>query len=219
MKMLAVFEKGARLRHIGHLDLMRAMQRALRRSDLPIRYSQGFSPHILLTFAAPLSLGNIGKREIMEIPLEKPLQEAYFSRVLSGVLPQDIRIVQVRATDDQHKSPMALLRAARYQIDFSSASFTQEELSAFLNQEDITVQKKTKSGVRPTDIKPMIYELTSQESSIWTTLSLCEERSCKPELLLHALAEFCGKPLPQVLITRLALFAEKDGCFIPLEDA
>ena len=155
----------------------------------------------------------------MEIPLEKPLQEAYFSRVLSGVLPQDIRIVQVRATDDQHKSPMALLRAARYQIDFSSASFTQEELSAFLNQEDITVQKKTKSGVRPTDIKPMIYELTSQESSIWTTLSLCEERSCKPELLLHALAEFCGKPLPQVLITRLALFAEKDGCFIPLEDA
>ena len=81
------------------------------------------------------------------------------------------------------------------------------------------LKKKTKSGVRPTDIKPMIYELTSQESSIWTTLSLCEERSCKPELLLHALAEFCGKPLPQVLITRLALFAEKDGCFIPLEDA
>ena len=54
MKMIVVFEKKERLRLIGHLDLMRAMQRALRRSDLPLRYSQGFNPHILLNFAAPL---------------------------------------------------------------------------------------------------------------------------------------------------------------------
>ena len=66
MKMIVVFEKTPRLRMIGHLDLMRAMQRALRRSDLPLRYSQGFNPHILLSFAAPLSLGMAGKREVME---------------------------------------------------------------------------------------------------------------------------------------------------------
>ena len=67
MKLIVVFEKTPRLRHIGHLDLMRAMQRALRRSGLPLRYSQGFNPHILLTFAAPLSVGMPGKREIMEV--------------------------------------------------------------------------------------------------------------------------------------------------------
>ena len=62
--MLAVFCKGERLRHIGHLDLMRAMQRALRRSELPVSYSKGFNPHILLTFASALSTGAWGKREI-----------------------------------------------------------------------------------------------------------------------------------------------------------
>ena len=60
MRMMVVFEKGETLRYIGHLDLMRAMQRALRRSGLPIRYSNGFNPHIRLSFAAPLSVGVVG---------------------------------------------------------------------------------------------------------------------------------------------------------------
>ena len=64
--MMVVFEKGETLRYIGHLDLMRAMQRALRRSGLPIRYSNGFNPHIRLSFAAPLSVGVVGLRELME---------------------------------------------------------------------------------------------------------------------------------------------------------
>ena len=52
---MAVFEKGIRLRHIGHLDIQRAMMRALRRSGLPVAYSNGYNPHILLTFASALS--------------------------------------------------------------------------------------------------------------------------------------------------------------------
>ena len=67
MKMIVVFEKTPRLRHIGHLDLMRAMQRALRRSDLPLKYSQGFNPHILLTFASPLSVGFSGEVSITAV--------------------------------------------------------------------------------------------------------------------------------------------------------
>ena len=78
MKMLVVFEKFPRIRHIGHLDLMRAMQRALRRSDLPVKFSQGFNPHMLLTFAAPLSVGMAGNREIMEVPLAAAVTEEAF---------------------------------------------------------------------------------------------------------------------------------------------
>ena len=58
--MMAVFEKSPRLRHIGHLDIQRAVQRALRRSGLPVSYSKGFNPHILLTFASALSTGYSG---------------------------------------------------------------------------------------------------------------------------------------------------------------
>ena len=107
MKMIVVFEKGARLRHIGHLDLMRAMQRALRRSDLPLRYSQGFNPHILLNFAAPLSVGMPGKREIMEVPLEREVSAEEFLQKLTAALPPDLPCLSARPVDDRHPAPMA----------------------------------------------------------------------------------------------------------------
>ena len=68
---MAVFEKGIRLRHIGHLDIQRAMMRALRRSGLPVAYSNGYNPHILLTFASALSTGAAGKKEILDVTMAR----------------------------------------------------------------------------------------------------------------------------------------------------
>ena len=220
MKMLAVFEKGPRLRHIGHLDLMRAMQRALRRSSLPVRYSQGFNPHILLSFAAPLSLGAVGLREIMEVPLEEDVSEADFTRLLSRALPPDIRLLACRKTDDAHKPPMALLRAARYKITpLGPCPLAQEDLDAFLRRETIPAVKKTKSGEKEIDLKPMIHELSLREGCVYCTLDLCEEKSCKPELLFACLCASSGIDLPDARVTRMTLLAERDGMFLPLEDA
>ncbi|MBR6707840.1 MAG: TIGR03936 family radical SAM-associated protein [Clostridia bacterium] len=220
MKMLTVFEKGARLRHIGHLDLMRAMQRALRRSSLPIRYSQGFNPHILMSFAAPLSLGAVGMREVMEVSLEGNVTAEEFSNRLSRALPPDIRLISCRPVDDTHKPPMALLRAARYRIEpRGECSLTQGDLDAFLGKAAIPAVKKTKSGEKEIDIKPMIHELTLKDGKIFCTLDLCEEKSCKPELMLSCLCSSSGVPPMEALVVRLLLLSEKDGAFLPLEDA
>ncbi len=216
MKMLTVFEKGARLRHIGHLDLMRAMQRSLRRSGLPIRYSQGFNPHMLLTFAAPLALGHTGLREMMETPLAEPVREEDFLRILTASLPEDIRPVNAKAVEDTHKSPMALLRAARYQICFPEGNApAPEALEAFLQRQEIPMLKKTKSGEKTVDLKPMIHECAVHDGKLFATLALTEGASCKPELLLDAL--YSPLPRPRVLVTRLCLFGEEDGCLVPLE--
>jgi radical SAM-linked protein len=120
MKMIVVFEKSPRLRHIGHLDLMRAMQRALRRSGLPLRYSQGFNPHILLTFAAPLSVGMPGKREVMEVPIEGEMTGEAFLAKLSAALPPDLPAISAVPVDDRHPAPMALLTAAVYQAELET---------------------------------------------------------------------------------------------------
>ena len=81
MKMLVVYEKTAQIRRVGHLDLMRAMQRALRRSGVPVAFSKGFTPHLLVSFAAPLSVGMPGKREIMEVPLTEEIGEEEFKKM------------------------------------------------------------------------------------------------------------------------------------------
>ena len=90
MRMYVVFEKGERLRHIGHLDIMRTMQRALRRSGLPVSYSKGFNPHILLGFASALSVGAVGENELMEITLDREITPEEMNQQLSVALPEAV---------------------------------------------------------------------------------------------------------------------------------
>ena len=218
MKMIVVFEKAPRLRHIGHLDLMRAMQRALRRSGLPLRYSQGFNPHILLTFAAPLSVGMPGKREIMEVPIEGEMTGEAFLEKLSAALPPDLPAISAVPVDDRHPAPMALLVAAIYQAELESVpeGFA-ETVEKYLAQKEIPAIRKTKTGMKPCDLRPMIYGLTLNGNTLTMVLALCESATCKPDLLLSPLFEFAGTERPRSLITRTQMLGEKDGALVPLE--
>lgn len=217
MKMLVVFEKCPRLRYVGHLDLMRAMQRALRRSGVPIAFSQGFNPHLLLTFAAPLSVGMPGKREIMEVPLSADISEAEFKEKLSAALPNDLPCIAVRSVDDRHPAPMALLAAASYSVILhENAAVLLQAIPTLLEKKSIIMMKKSKSGEKPCDIRPLIYDLQqTSEDAFACTLALCEAATCKPELLLEALTQEAGlSERPRVLCTRMQLYG-KD--LIPLE--
>ena len=89
--MIAVFEKSERLRHIGHLDIQRAVMRALRRSGLSVSYSKGFNPHILLTFASALSTGAAGRKEIMDVQLDREVTPEEFVAAMNGAMPPDMQ--------------------------------------------------------------------------------------------------------------------------------
>ena len=218
MKMIVVFKKAPRLRHIGHLDLMRAMQRALRRSGLPLCYSQGFNPHILLSFAAPLSVGMPGEREIMEVPIQNKMDAETFAQKLSAALPPDLPVLSVRPVDDRHPAPMALLTAATYEADMETVpEGLAEAVKKFLAQTEIPAVRKTKTGMKPCDIRPMIYDLTLEEKKLRFTLALREKATCKPELLMESLFSFSGIARPRMLITRTGLLGDQDGGFAPLE--
>ena len=216
--MLVVFEKAPRLRHIGHLDLMRAMQRALRRSGLPLCYSQGFNPHILLTFAAPLSVGMPGKREIMEVPLAEEMTAEVFLQKLSAALPPDLPCLSAHPVDDRHPAPMALLTAAEYEAELEAVpEGLAGAVARFLSQKEIPAVRKTKTGMKPCDIRPMIYDLSLSGNMLRMTLALCEKATCKPDLLLESLFSFAGLERPRALITRIQLLGEQDGALCPLE--
>lgn len=217
MKMLVVFEKFPRIRHIGHLDLMRAMQRALRRSSLPVKFSQGFNPHLLLTFAAPLSVGMAGKREIMEVPLAADVAEEDFLKKLNAALPPELPCLSARIVDDKHPASMASLYAAKYEIliDNNGAAIC-NAIPAFLAQESIMALRKTKSGEKMVDIRPMIFDIEAQgDNKLCCTLALSEAATCKPDLLMEALCSHAGlESRPRTTITRLQMFG-KD--LVPLE--
>lgn len=220
--MMGVFEKSARLRHIGHLDIMRSVQRALRRSGLPVAYSQGFNPHILITFASALSTGAIGKREIMDVTMAEEVTPEAFLAAMNAAMPPDMQLSFAKAMDQQHPALMAMVRAARYDLQLMDQSTWQklaDAIPAFLQQESIPAMRKTKSGVKECDIRPLIHDLSAADGHICATLTLTESMSCKPDMLLTALCGFAGCDVPRMIVTREGLLGEDEGgALTPLEN-
>ncbi len=224
MRMLVVFEKKAALRHIGHLDLMRSIQRVLRRSGLPVAYSQGFNPHMVVNFAAPLSVGAAGRREIMDVALAGEVPEEAFLTKLNSALPSALHAVMARSVADTYPAPMSRLYAASYEMNIESPAggALAQAIPDFLKRSEIPAMRKTKSGEKPCDIRPMIYDLAAQKAGdgfvFSATLALREEAACKPDLLLTSLSAFCGMECPAYSLVRTGLFGlGPEGRMMPLE--
>ena len=218
--MMAVFEKGARLRHIGHLDIQRAMQRALRRSGLPVSYSKGFNPHILLTFASALATGAMGEKEILDVSLDAPVEADAFMAAMNAALPPDMQLSFAKPMEDRHPALMAMVRAADYELtiqDDEAAGLLAQALPGFLAQESILAMRKSKSGVKECDIRPMIHHLRMEGNILTARLTLTEASTCKPDMLLTALSAFAGIDAPRMLVNRKGLLGESDGQLVPLE--
>lgn len=219
--MMAVFEKGERLRHIGHLDIQRAVMRALRRSGLPVSYSKGFNPHILLTFASALSTGAAGRREIMEVQLEREVTPDEFVAAMNAAMPPDMQLSSARVLDDRHVALMAQVQAADYTItilDDAAAAKMVAALPDFLRQESIMTMRKTKSGMKETDIRPLLIELTGEGNVLHAKMTLTERLACKPNMLLDALAAFAGIEVPRAMVVRNGLFGlDESSALVPLE--
>ncbi len=220
MRMMAVFEKSERLRHIGHLDIQRAVMRALRRSGLPVSYSKGFNPHILVTFASALSTGAAGRKEIMDVTLDKAVTPEEFLTAMNGAMPPDMQLSSAKIIDDRHIALMAQVQAADYTIRLlEHADALIAALPAFLKQESIITMRKTKSGMKETDIRPLLIELTGKDDTLHAVMTLTERLACKPGMLLDALAAYCGlESAPRAMVVREQLLGLDDaGALAPLE--
>lgn len=226
MRMMAVFEKGETLRHIGHLDLMRTVQRALRRSNLPVKYSNGFNPHIRLSFAAPLSVGVIGRRELMEVPVEEGVTEQQFCEAFNKVSPVCLQVVQARCVGDDFPTLMSLVAGSRYTILLSAsdeADKAAQAFDAFMALESFVAIRRTKSGENPCDIRPFVKEGTMTKTDAGYEIKLetvtYASGALKPSLWLDCLCDFAKVAKPQHLIFRDAILAKNaSGELIPMEE-
>jgi len=227
MRMLAVFEKGERIRHIGHLDIQRSVQRGLRRSGLPVAYSQGFNPHILITFASALSTGACGKREIMDVTMAGDVEAEEFLVKMNRAMPPEMQLKEARAVDNKHPSLMGMVAAADYDLlirDEAQGEKLAAALPEMMKKDQIMAMRKTKTKLAECDIKPLIYSLYAEKKDGKTHLrammTLTERESCKPQMLLEALKAQAGiEAEVRMLVTREGLYGlNETGALAPLEN-
>ncbi len=119
------YSVGETFRYASHLDITRTIYRALRRSDLPIKYSQGFSPIPKVSFCPPKSVGQISKGDFFDLYL----RTEYFgniSRELNARLPSGIRVLDIRAIDPKTPSLSVSINLIYYEVDVQSGDIRQE---------------------------------------------------------------------------------------------
>lgn len=210
----AFYRKEGRAKYISHLDLYRTIQRSFQRSKLPIWFTQGFNPHIYLTFALPIALGYEGVEESFDFRLRENLPEGEILARLNAAFPEGITVT--RAAAPQKKAEE--IEKAEYTLLFSAENIPAEKLlaefDAFLAQDAILTEKRTKKGPRQIDLKPDLLScrtgLSGDAVSLAVTLPAGIFKNINPTLLTDAFAAAQGLSLDYRLIRRDAVLC-KDG--------
>ena len=204
------FKKDNECRYISHLDLNRVMLRALHKSGIPIWHTEGFNPHPFATFPLPLSLGFRGTNEIMDVKLTD--DDYSFKEIidrLNECLPGGLVVEKV--TEPVMKAGKVAYAAFIIEIfcDTASPEVVGRELKTLLDSESITVEKKSKRGMKTIDIKPGIktaeVTVSADKVVLETILAAGSSDNINPNLILKTLEERSGFDCYTV-ITRYELF-------------
>ncbi|GLC82996.1 TIGR03936 family radical SAM-associated protein [Lacrimispora brassicae] len=228
MKLRIKFSKQGPVKFVGHLDVMRYFQKAMRRADIDIKYSEGFSPHQIMSFASPLGVGLTSNGEYMDIEVNSMVDCKTIISRLNEAMADGIQITECHILEERAKNAMSLVAAADYTLTFREGK-QPKNLESFLNglsefvaQDHILIMKKSKKSEREVDLKAFIYELSVHGETIFMKLSAGSADNLKPELVMEAYYQWLGQICPEFAfhIQREEVYGntgdEENKSFVPL---
>lgn len=233
MKLRVKFRKYGPIRFIGHLDVMRFFQKCIRRAQIDVTYTGGFSPHQIMSFAAPLGVGLESNGEYMDIEVRSLTSCEDIRNRLNETSVPGIEITSVKILPDNAENAMASVAAASYTVHFregrepeflaGNGCSMEQAISEFLAKEQILIMKKSKKSTREVDLKPGIYELTWQDDAFHMLVDASSAGNLKPGQIIETLLAEKGETLQEnaLLITREDTFTDigEEGKhnFVPLD--
>lgn len=220
------FTKLEEVRFISHLDLMRALMRAFRRSRVPIAFSQGFNPHHQVSMGPPLSVGITSTGEYMDVQLAEELGVEEFLALLRPQMPKGLEILKGEYIPDQTPSLMGQIDTAIYLVRLKTdldKEGIEQVLREFYSQRNIIITRERKG--KDVDLKPLIHELkllnAGTEPILQMRVQTGSKGNARPEEVMAALSEYEGmEQVPLTYIHRQGLYIERDGRLLtPFEAA
>ena len=195
------------MKFIGHLDTMRYFQKAMRRADIDIAYSTGFSPHQIMSFAAPLGVGITSDGEYLDIEVHSTGSTADAVAALNAAMVEGFRVLDYRELPDNAKTAMSIVSCADYTLTYREGYETeltveqlQEGVHAFYEvPEKIEVVKQTKKSEKIIDLKQLVYDFKVVEvegkPAFYLKVSTGSTDNTKPELVMEHFYKYLGLEL------------------------
>lgn len=191
MRVRITFTKQNALRYIGHLDLHQLWERAIRRADLPLAYSQGFHPQPKISLAAALPLGFSSLGEVLDMWLKENMPVEEISKQLGDNLPVDIKIIKIEDVDETLPALQTQVLSASYNVTLTEPidkSELMRRIESVMMSESIIRERRGKQY----DLRPLIEMLsvvTEANGKVWLKMTLAarEGATGRPEEVLSSL--------------------------------
>lgn len=231
VRYLIKYSKGSDIKFVGHLDLMRTIQRTIKRADLPIEYSHGFNPHMTMSIAQPLSVGVYSDGEYMDVKFSDEIPESEVKEKFNKASTNALKIVDVVKIRNEYypsgkkvESSMAVIEAAVYDIKirYENISRLKEEMESLLKSEDWSILKKTKKSEKIVNIRSMVkklsYNIEDNALKIHTAISSGSRENLSPDLLCDYIKKNTHSVLKDSFtdIKRVEMYAIKNRKLVPL---
>jgi radical SAM-linked protein len=235
MRFVVEYTREERVKYISHLDLMRAMQRTIRRAEIPIAYSQGFHPHPIMAFASALPVGVTSEGEYMDMELCESIGIPELKEKLNKALPKGITAKEAGIIDEKAPSLMSLIERADYRIIADDPGLDWKSgIAAFLEKTEIWVEKKGKKGISTINLKEGVYDIRlggEHNGELYLSLHAGSSGNLKPELVVGELlkgiktasqaaeaadpdsGQDTGQPVP-MSIHRIGLYFKQNGKWV-----
>lgn len=204
MKIRIKFRKYGVMKFIGHLDILRYFQKAMRRADIDICYSEGFSPHQIMSFAAPLGVGITSDGEYLDIEVHTTKSSKEAMEALNNTMVEGMEITGYIKLPDQAKTAMSIVAAADYTLSFKEGyeiplgteKFVHGIEEFFTSQKEVLITKQTKKSEKVMDLKQLVYAFEVKEAEgkpyFYIKVSTGSSDNLKPELVLESLFSYLG---------------------------
>ena len=232
IKIRIKFRKYGVMRFIGHLDIMRYFQKAMRRAEIDICYSEGFSPHQIMSFAAPLGVGITSDGEYLDIEVNSTRSSEASIKALNETMVEGVEVTEYVKLPDNAKTAMSLVAAADYNLFFKEGyevPFTKTEARQaihdyFITPSEVLITKQTKKSEKIMDLKQLVYDFkvegTEEAPEFYINLCTGSSDNLKPELVLESLFGYMNIPYNAnaIQIHRIDVYARENDSFISLGD-
>ncbi len=218
MRTLVKYEKTKAAIYVSHLDTQRAIQRVLRRANLPIKYTMGFHPHPVLTFAQPLSVGVSSQGEYFEFSMLEYMDPIKLRAVIAAHMPKGFLCLDCGYIREEFSSLMSMVKRADWEIFLDDVDYETgaRELEAMLAQDYVEIEKESKKGKRMIDIRPGIFDVkySKEKNGIkyFVTLATGSSGNVSPRHFIKAM----GFDHRYAHYHRVDLYYEYKGEYLPL---
>lgn len=203
------------MKFIGHLDMMRSFQKLLRRTDADVTYSEGYSPHMIMSYAFPLGVGMTSDSEYVDVDLNRPYKSVELVRKLNDESPEGIHFLDAREVPEgKANKGMTLVARADYTLNFRQGhewpDSWKEDFRRWVRRPEILAVKKGKKTEKEINIAPLIYQavIDPEEREVrgiaderpadircgdlFLALSAGTAANIRPELVMDTFAGNCG---------------------------